>query len=461
MLILGFVTSLGLVALAIVLIWRTWSGVHSLAAPAFLFPAVYLVTVYSGDVSVAVANQDLRPALIPAVGIFSWAVGSALTSPAGMRRSFVFNTRLTHGPVGPMALRVTAWVIVALGFSSVIGYFALIGVIPLWEGVRGLATGSLEASGMHDIRRRITPGHRMADVRYIGQGYWRVFYFRLLPIGIALLWLLRKANTRDSLLTACLMVSCVVVNLLEGRIWMGVQVASFFFLLMITASTFRESGMSAKALRRAISIGGTGLAGLILMASVYRYLQFLSGRAFADFWGNLFQRMFMLPSGHLFLIFPDRESFRLGTTWLSDIRGFLPGTHRSFAYEVHELVHGTGWGYTLSPTVPGALYVNFGALGVVAGMFTLGVFVGLVFRSLRRLTHPLGLVTGTTFAVGIAFSVLGDLTTILMTLIVVGVFISFTLVVTALPMVRGSTIGLSKPYGPTGGHAIDGRRQPR
>lgn len=402
-------------------VWHTWRGIQSVLTPALLLPACYLGAVYAGDIEWAFIENDPRPIIIPALAVLGWCLGSAAASPALAPKRLPFPWERLDGPAERRNVIVGGFVLVAAGLLAAFAYYVLIGVVPLWQGIISIFADVPSGAGMHDVRRRITPGHRLGDVPYIGQGYWRVFYFRLLPIGAALLWLIARHRKTHRRSCAVLLLGVVTINMLDGRIWMGIQVSLFFAIVILSSRIWGKAPHSLRAIRTA-SQWALGTAILVVsIVSGYRYLQHISGRSYDDWVGNLVRRLFVQPSGRLFTMFPDLEAYRLGSTWLHDFRGFLPGTHRSFAYEVHHLVHGTGWGYTLSPTLPGSFHANFGPLGVLGGMLLLGILVGFTYRSLAFIKGPLGIALTAHFSMTIALAVLSDITAIVMSYAILGI----------------------------------------
>ena len=113
---------------------------------------------------------------------------------------------------------------------------------------------------------------------------------------------------------------------------------------------------------------------LLTFIFLYRYLQFLQGRYFDNFFYDTLRRIYSSGAIELFGIFPSQEGFRYGSTWLNDLKGLLPGSIQSFAYEAHYLVHGGAWGFTLSPGIVASSFINFGYPGVF--------FVGLIFTTI-------------------------------------------------------------------------------
>lgn len=261
---------------------------------------------------------------------------------------------------------------VFLSVPSVIITFYMFDRVPLFVGLSSLIGFDSDIS-MHAARRMNTLQHRSGDTIYFGQGYFRIIYTVVSPVFlVALLVYSRVAKGIESNRSIALMMFFLVfAGALNGQIWMSAQLLLFFFmayyyLLIIDGRGVREISIICK--------GVLSYAFLLAFVFLYRYLQFIQGRHFDNFFLDTLIRIYSFGSIDLFGIFPSQEPFRYGSTWLNDFKGLLPGSIQSFAYEVHYLVHGGAWGFTLSPGIVASSFVNFGYLGVF--------FVGLIFTTI-------------------------------------------------------------------------------
>ncbi len=431
---------MAVLAAAVALQWRCWGHSRSVLAPGTLFLCCYGLFMVPGDMAVALEAGSIRPIVVPITSLFAFALASVLVSPAVMTR------RLGIGRASGIQLfrdAGVAWAffgVMVVGFGAVVAYYALIGVVPLWHGVRAIVSPEAAAVSMHELRRQITPGHRFGNVPYIGQGYFRAIYFNLLPLAV--IWFAAKDSLSLGSIrprTKVLVALAVGVNFLDGRIWMGIQVMALVGFALLHLKLGSRNPRGAAAVGRLLRWAGGTTIMLSSVAVAYRYVQHISGRATDNIIETVAARVFLLPSGRLYMLFPEPYRFRWGGTWVSDMMGFLPGTRQSFAYEVHQIVYGSGWGFTLSPTMIGAAWVNFGYMGTLCMVPLLAVLVGLTYRSLEDVPGASGIVLRTGFATGVGFSALGDLTSLVMTYAVLGITTGIMVAGTVLQRSVGGT----------------------
>lgn len=253
---------------------------------------------------------------------------------------------------------------VILGCLSVFITFLFLGRVPLIIGISSLFDFGSDIT-MHEARRMNTLQHRAGDTFYFGQGYFRQIYAVVTPVFCAAFYLYCKSNNVNSFkknISKALLVLFVFFAALNGQIWISAQMIVFFLLV---AWYWKAKEAGNKFLLPIFKKGMAAYFGLLGFVFLYRYLQYLQGRHFENFFLDTFRRIYSYSVSFLFEYFPDTEPFRLGATWLNDLRGILPGSIQSFSYEVHYLVHGGAWGFTLSPGIVASSYVNFGYLGVL------------------------------------------------------------------------------------------------
>lgn len=264
------------------------------------------------------------------------------------------------------------WFFIALSAPAVAFTFYMFGRFPLFIGLSGLLGSDVDIS-MHTARQMNTLEHRVGDTVYFGQGYLRQIYVVVSPVFLTALYIYWRRNgfpvRRNTVLL--LMFLFVVAAALNGQIWVAIHVMLLFFM----ARYYLVIAKGAGGNNFKIVFRGLGAYFfLIFFVFSYRYLQFLEGRQFESFFFSTIRRIYSAGGVDLFGIFPSQEGFRYGSTWLNDLAGMLPGSIQSFAYEVHYLVHGGNWGFTLSPGIVASSYVNFGFLGVF--------FAALIFTSI-------------------------------------------------------------------------------
>src|SRR5690606_16355943 len=138
-------------------------------------------------------------------------------------------------------------------------------------------------------------------------------------------------------------------------------------------------------------------------------MQMLQGRVFDNFVLDTVRRIYHYVQAPLYDIFPDKEPFRYGETWVYDLMGVLPGSIQSFSYEVHHLVHGSKWGFTLSPGIVASSYINFGYVGIIVVSVTLTVVFTLIFVSCSESKSALSVAIGLYLSLQFALGISGDL----------------------------------------------------
>ncbi|MCH8467856.1 MAG: hypothetical protein LAT78_14960, partial [Roseinatronobacter sp.] len=278
------------------------------------------------------------------------------------------------------ANRTAIWFFVLLSVPAVVFTFAMLGRIPLFIGIGSLFGGGGDIS-MHAARQMNTLQHRSGDTVYFGQGYLRQIYAVVSPVFLVALFVFDRLrpNSSKSLLVFMVMVFLVLAAALNGQIWIAIHVILLFlmgkyFVILSSGRKIKEYSLIFRGL-----LGYLALVGFVF---AYRYLQSIQGREFEDFIFDTLRRIYSAGGVELFGIFPSSEGFRYGATWLNDLRGMLPGSIQSFAYEVHYLVHGGAWGFTLSPGIVASSYVNFGFIGVFGVGFSFTWLFTLIFSRL-------------------------------------------------------------------------------
>lgn len=390
-------------------------------SPVFLFALYYTVRTVPGNIAVGIELDTLRVILVPSLGLVMLAVGGIMGNAFGLRG------RERSGQQSLGALRiyrrplVFARVFIIAGLAACAVYFYMSGAVPLWYGVSDLLGLGGAPSSMHAARRAITAGHRDGEVAYFGQGYLRAVYFQFMPIGVLLLALSRRLR-HGSYGTGVVIIGVVtlLVQLLSGQRWPVMQVGILFVVSTVVFSARLQKhsrGMFGQVLNgRTIA----AIALLLLLFVGFTGMQRVSGRTSVDasIATDIINRVSVSRTGLLYQIFPFEQPFRYGSTWVNDMRGFLPGLTRTFRYEVHQLIHGGSYGYTLSPTLFGSMYVNFGIPGIIFFSLMLGFIVQVVGMALALSTHLSDIVIYGYFASGMMFASTSDMTSVVFVLLV-------------------------------------------
>jgi hypothetical protein len=346
-----------------------------LISPAVMMFAYFLLVSFPG-LFLASSEEVLLGALIAHLvwflGVALALVCFALMQPR--RHSAYLVPRRIH------ANRTAIWFFVLLSVPAVVLTYAMLGRIPLFIGMGSLCFGGGDIS-MHAARQMNTLLHKSGDTFYFGQGYLRQIYTVVSPVFLVALLVfdrLRPHGSKSQFIFAA-MVFLVLAAALNGQIWVAADV----ILLFIMGKYF--VALSSRGKINGFSLIGRGILVYIFLVGfvfAYRYLQFIQGRAFNDFFLDTIGRLYSAGGVELFGIFPSSEGFRYGATWLNDLSGMLPGSIESFSYEVHYLIHGGAWGFTLSPGIVASSYVNFGFIGVFGVAFCFTWLFTLIFSRL-------------------------------------------------------------------------------
>lgn len=274
---------------------------------------------------------------------------------------------------------------VLLAIPAITLTFFMLGRIPLLIGIQS-ALGAVSDLSMHQARQMNTLEHRSGDTVYFGQGYLRQIYTVVSPVFLIAASAIAQSRgwrgaSRFLFLLKILLVTAAAMN---GQIWIAASVMLLFGMGSIVVAT-RINGKPIDGFKL-IWRGVMAYIGLLVFIFGYRYFQFLQGRHFENFFQDTFARIYIPGAIDLFQIFPDYEAFRWGSTWLNDLSGMLPGSVQSFAYEVHYLVHGGGWGFTLSPGIVPSAYANFGFAGIFLTALVFTTVFNMIY--LRAVASP-------------------------------------------------------------------------
>lgn len=338
-----------------------------LISPAVMMSAYFLLIKYPGFFLDAEYETKVTALFAHILWFFSVILALFIIKPTGDHKSLInLKNKVVTGN------KQIFLFFVFLSVPSVVFTFYMFDHVPLFVGLSSL-TGFESDISMHAARRMNTLQHRSGDTVYFGQGYFRIIYTVVSPVFlVALLVYSRVAKYLNcNRLIVLMMFFLVFSGALNGQIWIAAQLLLFFFMAYCYLLIIDGRGVKKVSI---IWKGILSYAFILTFVFLYRYLQFTQGRHFDNFFLDTLLRIYSFPSIDLFGIFPSQEPFRYGSTWLNDFKGLLPGSIQSFAYEVHYLVHGGAWGFTLSPGIVASSFVNFGYLGVF--------FVGLTFTTI-------------------------------------------------------------------------------
>lgn len=386
-------------------------------SPAIVASFYYVIRSYPGVVDSAFELHDPRPLVAVLLAVLGFVFALGFLAIVDRRRQLDCGYSSISFPS-----ELVLWVPVALGSLAVFVTFLMLGRVPIAYLAQDLFGSGADIS-MHEARRMNTLEHRAGDTVYFGQGYLRLIYLNIAPVFVAILYLERKLRGDGVGVPKVLMFLFCLFAGMNGQIWPVVNTVIFFALIAF-ASDFllvaeNERYPSVVVLVRRVVVAFFVIMGFIF---VYRYAQFLSGRYFENFFLDTFRRIYAADTAELFVIFPERYPFRVGVTWLNDLAGFLPGSSQSFAYEVHYLIHGGAWGFTLAPGLFASAYVNFGMYGVF-GLF-LVVFFGysFLYKALAGSGRAEDMVLAILLSISLAISLSADIVNVVMpVMLVVGI----------------------------------------
>jgi len=83
-------------------------------------------------------------------------------------------------------------------------------------------------------------------------------------------------------------------------------------------------------------------------------------------------------------LFPTSEPYMLGMSYLIDIKTLLPGHQPHFGFWLKERLGLEFAGGGVTQTIVGELFLNFGWIGLIVGMFTLGIVFRVLYYSLAK-----------------------------------------------------------------------------
>lgn len=347
-----------------------------LFAPPIVAICYYLLRVYPGTVDAAIVN-GISSALIGVVfgllGILFSTLTLMIIPSKGINSHF--NLYAVN--------KNTIYFFIILGVFSVLFTFLMLGRIPFFYMLKDVFGGGNDIS-MHEARRMNTLEHRDGDTVYFGQGYFRMIYMTIAPIFISSLYVLSRIKKNSALrFSKKIMLLFCFFAALNGQIWPVVNLILLFFIVSFAFEyIFLDKNLTSKEVLKTFSKAFKLMFFIILFIFLYRYIQSLSGREFNNFFLDTFRRIYSDDTVFLYNLFPMQHEYRYGSTWVNDILGFLPGSSQNFSYEVHYLIHGGGWGYTLAPGLFSSGYVNFGFIGIFFLFYISFLVYSIIYKTL-------------------------------------------------------------------------------
>jgi hypothetical protein len=281
----------------------------------------------------------------------------------------------------PVALGAAAFVL-----GTVCLYFALLGYVPLFEGIRTLLTQGFVA-GLVNTFRIGRDVYVNPNASYIPlQGLMEVIrYFGLPIVGI---WFLHFARQgRHPFFSRGIFSLCLLFSVLTGQRW---PLLHFLIALLI----YYSWSLPAVQFRRVLVRMGlvAAIIGIVLSALLGRTQQ--AGLGYGEMFlfgaGDLAKRVLVGNVSVPFWsyeIFPDREGLLLGWSWIQNLLAYLPGQYASYPVTFYQLVTGDAKGFTAPPDFYTEAYINLHLPGVML----LSFLWGMLLIGLQRIVaenHP-------------------------------------------------------------------------
>lgn len=403
---------LSFVILSIFLSKLTFDSKYWLTSPIVISAAYFLAVSYPGIIIASIENSSISSNIL--ISHILWFAG-VITSllfigiiNTRKRSKLNNNITLTSGNI------TIFYFFIIIGILSVIFTFTMLGRIPLLYAFSSLFETS-NSLGMHEARQLNTLNHKSADTIYFGQGYLRQIYSVISPIFCVALFFKNEFSNNRKKINLFLFFLFTLFGALNGQIWLSVQIMLYFIIAYIFTKQFinKNKNLAYKSILNSIKI----YCILIFFIFSYRYIQYIQGREFENFFIDTLNRIYGYGSAKLFEIFPNQQQFRWGSTWLNDLSGFLPGSIESFAYEVHYLIHGGAWGFTLSPGIIASSYVNFGTYGVFIAAILITLLYTFFYLTFTINPTPLKLALAIYISCNFALGIPGDIGTYFITLL--------------------------------------------
>lgn len=407
------ITTLIVIAISIIISRLTFGSSKYLFSPTVIALIYYIVRVYPGTVDSAI-YYNIPEALIAVLcgcigGLFATATIMVLPKKK-IEKYFLYD----------FPNKKIIYFFIFLGIFSVVFTFIMLGRVPLFYMFGGDSNLT-----MHEARRMNTLEHRDGNTIYFGQGYFRMLYLTIAPLFIAILYTLYRIQKRKLTIPIILMVIFCIFGALNGQIWPTVNLILMFCIIVFAFEyIFLDKHIKSKDLLSTLGKGLALLFFVFIFIFSYRYAQSLSGREFENFFIDTFKRIYADDTITLYRIFPEEQNFRIGSTWLNDLLGFLPGSSQNFSYEVHYLVHGGGWGYTLTPGLFASGYVNFGYFGSFIIIYLAILVYGVVYKYLINMRSIECRVFGLFLSLSLAMAISADVASLIYNLLVICIVIS-------------------------------------
>lgn len=406
------VTTLIVIMISIIISKLTFGSSKYLFSPSVVALIYYIVRIYPGTVESAIYHnipEALIAVLCGCLGVLIATLTIMVLPKKKVNYYFLYN----------FPNKKIIYLFIFLGIFAVIFTFFMLGRVPLFY-----MFGNDSNLTMHEARRMNTLEHRDGNTIYFGQGYFKMLYLTISPLFIAILYTLYRVQKRKLTLPITLMVIFCVFGALNGQIWPTVNLILMFCIVVFAFDyIFLDKYIKSKDFFNIFKKGLALLFFVFIFIFLYRYAQSISGREFENFFMDTFKRIYADDTTTLYQIFPQEQDFRFGSTWLNDLSGFLPGSSQNFSYEVHYLVHGGGWGYTLSPGLFASGYVNFGYFGSFIIFYLAFLIYGIIYKYLINISFVEYRIFGLFLSLSLAMAISADVASLVYNLLVIYIVI--------------------------------------
>lgn len=353
---------------------RTWA-----ISPLLLFVIVSILFINAGFIAYYLQYSH-KPWAIQA--LLSVSLGLLMVGLGGFIGSHYLHLPevwidIARKPIKSNLSHGNATAISFIIFSIVLLYFYLLGYIPLFKGIGAFLSQGFRP-GLLNTPRIEADNYINPSARYIPmQGFMEALRYFGLPI--VCVWFIHFFRNRIKRMISLIMaLTSIFLIILTGQRW------PLMYLIVTLIFYWSWSYSDAKKLKRTLA-GVTCMSFLmavILTALLGRTLQEnLSVSEMIVFgFSDLLKRIFFGNVNGPFLsyeIFPDREIWLYGWSWVQNLMAYLPGPLPSFPVTFYQLITGDSAGFTIPPDFYTEAFINFGFPGVMVISFLWGIGLAL------------------------------------------------------------------------------------
>ena len=353
--------------------WILFSSSTDRLAPSVLFPAVFLLWFWVGntpllpeDRSAAATGHAVEQVWLYCVlGLISYLCGTLLLRGQATDATTLRESRgYWHDGLLMFFLMLLA-ICILLSWGS----------ITASEGIPVLK------ENVDTFRLEVQERHRMAYQVMIG------FSDLMLPLNFLYLWSAGKPKFRKTIYAFNLFIVFILISLGSRGIVLP-SVLTVFALRHYLRKPWKT---------QFILMAGLALAALLSLSGYYRSIQHF-GTSYAVDVTKLGIPAQLQPFSNIYLyvrapietfrevmrIIPTVVPFQRGSLSLGFILQLLPGRHPSSDYFFKDLLGHTFEGLGEPATILGTFYADYGALGIVVGMFITGLMTKLIYVHMFR-----------------------------------------------------------------------------